>query len=168
MKRKLLWIIYLNFFLFNISFANNIALIDLNFIINNSILGKKVIEKLENINIKNLDLLKKEQKLLNNERDEIEKTKNILSKEELDKKILNLNNKLQNFSKKQELLSSEFNELKQSEMSDLINKINPIIEKYMIENKIDLMLKKENIYISKIEHDVSKAIINLIDNNYSN
>ena len=168
MKRKLLWIIYLNFFLFNISFANNIALIDLNFIINNSILGKKVIEKLENINIKNLDLLKKEQKLLNNERDEIEKTKNILSKEELDKKILNLNNKSQNFIKKQELLSSEFNELKQSEMSDLINKINPIIEKYMIENKIDLMLKKENIYISKIEHDVSKAIINLIDNNYSN
>jgi len=53
-------------------------------------------------------------------------------------------------------------------MSSLLNKINPIIEKYMIENNIDLMLKKENVYISKTEYDVSNIIINLINNNFSN
>jgi len=140
----------------------------LNFIINNSIIGKKVIEKLENINKENLDFLKKEQKFLNDESDKIEKTKNILSREELDKNILNLNNMLLNFNKKQDLMSKEFNELKKNEMSSLLNKINPIIEKYMIENNIDLMLKKENVYISKTEYDVSNIIINLINNNFSN
>ena len=168
MNNKLFLIFFLNFFLFNISFANNIAFIDLNFIINNSIVGKKVIEKLESTNNKNLDLLKKEQKLLNDERNEIEKTKNILSREELDNKVLSLNNKLQDFKKKQDSMSKQFQEFKQNEMSLLMNKINPIIEKYMIENNIDLMLKKENVYISKTEYDASNKIINLINNNFSN
>ena len=168
MNSKFFLIFFLNFFLFNISFANNIAFIDLNFIINNSNVGKKVIEKLESTNNKNLDLLKKEQKLLNDERNEIEKTKNILSQEELNNKILSLNNKLQNFKKKQDTMSKQFQEFKQNEMSLLMNKINPIIEKYMIENNIDLMLKKENVYISKTEYDASNKIINLINNNFSN
>jgi outer membrane protein len=168
MNSKFFLIFFLNFFLFNISFANNIAFIDLNFIINNSNVGKKVIEKLESTNNKNLDLLKKEQKLLNDERDEIEKTKNILSQEELNNKILSLNNKLQNFKKKQDSMSKQFQEFKQNEMSLLMNKINPIIEKYMIENNIDLMLKKENVFISKTEYDASNKIINLINNNFSN
>jgi len=168
MKYKFFFIIFLNFFFYNFTLANNIAFIDLNFVINNSILGKKVIEKLESTNDKNLDLLKKEQKLLNDEKDEIEKTKNILSKEEIDKKILSFNDKLQNFNKKQDLMSKQFKELKQNEMSALLDIINPIIEKYMIENNIDLMLKKENVYISKTEYDASDIIINLINNNFSN
>ena len=168
MKYKFFFIIFLNFFFYNFTLANNIAFIDLNFVINNSILGKKVIEKLESANDKNLDLLKKEQKLLNDEKDEIEKTKNILSKEEIDKKILSFNDKLQNFNKKQDLMSKQFKELKQNEMSALLDIINPIIEKYMIENNIDLMLKKENVYISKTEYDASNKIINLINNNFSN
>jgi len=168
MKYKFFFIIFLNFFFYNFTLANNIAFIDLNFVINNSILGKKVIEKLESANDKNLDLLKKEQKLLNDEKDEIEKTKNILSKEEIDKKILSFNDKLQNFNKKKDLMSKQFKELKQNEMSALLDKINPVIEKYMIENNIDLMLKKENVYISKTEYDASNIIINLINNNFSN
>jgi len=168
MKYKFFFIIFLNFFFYNFTLANNIAFIDLNFVINNSILGKKVIEKLESANDKNLDLLKKEQKLLNDEKDEIEKTKNILSKEEIDKKILSFNDKLQNYNKKQDLMSKQFKELKQNEMSALLDIINPIIEKYMIENNIDLMLKKENVYISKTEYDASDIIINLINNNFSN
>jgi len=168
MKYKFFFIIFLNFFFYNFTLANNIAFIDLNFVINNSILGKKVIEKLESANDKNLDLLKKEQKLLNDEKDAIEKTKNILSKEEIDKKILSFNDKLQNFNKKQDLMSKQFKELKQNEMSALLDKINPVIEKYMIENNIDLMLKKENVYISKTEYDASDIIINLINNNFSN
>ena len=168
MKYKFFFIIFLNFFFYNFTLANNIAFIDLNFVINNSILGKKVIEKLESANDKNLDLLKKEQKLLNDEKDEIEKTKNISSKEEIDKKILSFNDKLQNYNKKQDLMSKQFKELKQNEMSALLDIINPIIEKYMIENNIDLMLKKENVYISKTEYDASNIIINLINNNFSN
>ena len=168
MKKKISFLIIFNFFIINLSFASNIAFIDLNFIINNSIVGKNVISKLERINNNNLDALKKEQIYLNDQKEQIDKTRNILSKEELDNKISILNNEFQNFNKKQELMSKEFNELKQTEMSDLLDKINPIIEKYMIENMIDLMLKKENVYISKSQYNVSKEIIELINKDFSN
>ena len=168
MKKIFLLLVILNFFLSNSSYANNIAFIDLNYIINKSIIGKNVINKLEDINNKNLNLLKKEQSLLNKERDEIEKTKNIISEEELNKKILILNQKLQEFNKKQDLMSGEFKDLRKLEMKNLLDKINPIIEKYMLDNNIDLMLKKENIYISKNDFDVSKKLIELINKNISN
>jgi Skp family chaperone for outer membrane proteins len=168
MKKNFLLLVILNFFLINNSFANNIVFIDLNYIINNSITGKNVINKLEDINNKNLNLLKKEQLLLNKERDDIEKTKNILSQEDLNKKILILNQKLQEFNNKQDLMSGEFKNLRQLEMKNLLDKINPIIEKYMLDNNIDLMLKKENIYISKTDFDVSKKLIELINKNISN
>lgn len=168
MKKNFLLLVILNFFLINNSFANNIVFIDLNYIINNSITGKNVINKLEDINNKNLNLLKKEQLLLNKERDDIEKTKNILSQEDLNKKILILNQKLQEFNNKQDLMSGEFKNLRQLEMKNLLDKINPIIEKYMLDNNIDLMLKKENIYISKKDFDVSKKLIELINENISN
>ena len=168
MKKNFFFLVFLNFFLINNSFANNIVFIDLNYIINNSITGKNVINKLEDINNKNLNLLKKEQLLLNKERDDIEKTKNILSQEDLNKKILILNQKLQEFNNKQDLMSGEFKNLRQLEMKNLLDKINPIIEKYMLDNNIDLMLKKENIYISKKDFDVSKKLIELINKNISN
>jgi len=168
MKNKLLLSIVFYFFLINFLYANNIALIDLNFIITNSLVGKNVLKKLDDVNNKNLNILKKDQESLNRENEDIEKTKNILSKDELDKKILTLNDKLKNFNQKQNFMSKEFQELKQKEMTELINKINPIIEKYMIENNIDLMIKKENTYISKIELDVSKKIVELINKNILN
>ena len=168
MKNKLLLSIIFYFFLINFLYANNIALIDLNFIINNSLVGKNVLKKLDDVNNKNLNILKKDQESLNRENEDIEKTKNILSKDELDKKILTLNDKLKNFNQKQNFMSKEFQELKQKEMTELLNKINPIIEKYMIENNSDLMIKKENTYISKIELDVSKKIVELINKNILN
>ena len=57
----------------------------------------------------------------------IEKTKNILSQEDLNKKILILNQKLQEFNNKQDLMSGEFKNLRQLEMKNLLDKINPII-----------------------------------------
>jgi len=169
MKNILFILFFFNFFFFkSIVIASNIAFIDLNYIINKSIEGKSVINKLENINKKNLDLLKKEQLSLNNERDDLEKSKNILSKEALNDRILLLNNKLKKFNEKQETLFKEFKNLKETEMSNLINKINPIIEKYMIDNNIDMMLKKDNIYISKSQYDVSNKLIELINSSFSN
>lgn len=165
MKLKIIILIFLNFFFFQISIASNIAYIDLNYIINNSNSGKIIIDKLEDINIKNLNLLKKEQSSLNNEKTEIEKKKNILSNDELNKKINILNDKLEKFNQKQKVMSAEFKELRNNEIANFLKKINPIIETFMIDNKIDLILKKESIYISKTEYDITNKLITLINKN---
>ena len=165
MKIKFLLLFFLFFFLINNSFANNIAIIDLNYLINNSITGKNIIEKLEKLNTENINLLKKEQLLLSNEKNEIEKKKNILSKDELNQKISILNSKLDEFNKKQQNMSVEFKKLKETQLTNFIKKINPIVEKFMIDNNIDLVLKKESIHISKSEYDITEKLIIIINKN---
>lgn len=163
MKKNFLIYYVLSFFLFNLSYAENIAYIDLNYLVNNTIVGKKVLDKLETINKKNLNILSEEQQSLNNARNDIEKQKNILSKKELENKIIDLNNKFEKFNLRQETKINELNNLRQTELKKLFLKINPIIENYMINENIDLILKKESIYISKTKYDITKLIIDEIN-----
>lgn len=163
MKKKIVLIIFFIFFYFKNLEANNLAFIDLDYLINNLNIGKKVIKNLEEINNQNLESLKKDQISLDNDKDILEKTKNIISKEELDKKIALLNDKLKKLQQKQNVLSQEFKKLRESEINNLLIKINPIIENYMIDNNIDLILKKENVYISKINYDITNKLIEIIN-----
>jgi len=166
---KLITLIFTIIFFFgiNTSIANNLAYIDLNLIINNSIAGKNVIKKINEVNDKNLEILKKDQLELNKQKNEIEKTRNILSDIEFNQNLNDLNDKIEKFKKKQETMSIEFKDLRQSEINGLITRINPIIEKFMIENKIDLILKKENVYISISKFDITDDLIDLINQTIS-
>ena len=52
-------------------------------------------------------------------------------------------------------------------MDDFINKINPIIQKYMNENSIDIVLEKKQIFIGNINKDISNDIIKLIEKKFN-
>lgn len=162
MKLKFLIFFYSIFFL-NSVLANNLVFIDFNYILNNSNVGSEIIKKLERINNENIRLLKEEQSELNIQNLEIEKVKNIISDEEFNKKVEILNDKLKKFNLKQDQLSKEFKNLRETEINNFIKQINPILTKYMQDNNIDIVIKKEYIYISKSELDISDIIINLIN-----
>ena len=42
--------------------------------------------------------------------------------------------------------------------------VNPIIEKYMTDNSIYMLLDKKNVFIASKDYDVTKNLIELIDN----
>ena len=167
MKKRILFILFLSFFYLNNVSANNLAYLDLNYLLNNSLSGKNLIKNLEVLNNQNIEKLKKEQVTLNNERDNINKIKNLISSEELNNKISVLNEKLNKFQQKQDRMSQEFRQKREEEIRNFFNKINPIIEKYMLDNSIDLILKKENIFISKKNFDITNIIIELINQNFT-
>lgn len=164
--RRFILFFFCSFFYSNILYANNFAYVDINYIINNSIIGKNIMNKLKKINQDNLSFLKNEQQILNNEKSEIDNIKNLLSEDELKKKILNYNNKINDFNKKNDELTDKFNKLKQDEIDQLFNKLNPLIEKYMVTNKIDIILKKENVIFSNSQFDISDKLIDVINKNY--
>ena len=60
---------------------------DLDYVINNSIIGQKILKQLNNINSQNIENLKKEQSKLKKEIEEINKIKNIASEEDFKKKV---------------------------------------------------------------------------------
>ena len=48
-------------------------------------------------------------------------------------------------------------------MKKLIEKINPLLLDYMEENSIDLLLRKESVYLSKNNYDITKEVLKTID-----
>ena len=95
MKKFLL--IFILFFIQNNAFSKNIVYLDIQYIIDNSDLGifyKNKINKLVENNKENLKIKENE---INLKEKEIKNQKNLLSKEEIEKKIVSLNNLVKNY-----------------------------------------------------------------------
>ena len=84
---------------FNLAFCNDkIAFIDLDLIIKNTIIGKKTLTKIENLNSSNIKILKKNDNEIKNNENEIKKKQNIISSKELNKEITLLKKKIKKFN----------------------------------------------------------------------
>ena len=163
-------IIFVIIFILNSSLvysAENIVFIDIDYVLNNSNLGKLIYKDLENINKKNLTQLEEKEKQIKEKKDEINKTKNVKSKEILDQDILLFNKKVEKYRREKDELIKNFQQIKKTKLDDFMNKINPLIQKYMDENSIDIVLEKKQIFIGNINKDISNDILKLIEKNFN-
>ena len=90
--------------------------------------------------------------------------KNLISKDELNKELKLLQIE---FDKYRRNKISEIDELKQKRNQNILNflkLINPIIEKYMAENSIYMLIDKKNVFIASKKYDITNNLIELIDN----
>ena len=166
MLRLFKFFIILTFYFNSTNFlyaSEKIAFIDINYIINNSSKGKKILSNLEKIDEKNRNELDLLQKKIKKENEEIKKIKNVASKEELAKKIDNHKKNIENFNKKRSALSKSLMDLKKKQTFEIVKQIGPIVEKYMKEKSIDVILKNETLYISKSNYDITKEILEIVN-----
>ena len=167
--RKYLFI-FIVFFLFSnpVKCLGNdkISYIDIEFLINNSNLGKQILKTFNDLKTKNLEDLSRKENDLKKQNEEIVKIKNVISEEELEKKIKILKLEIKEFNIHKEKISLETNKLRNKEIENFFNKINPLIQKYMDENSIDIIIDKKNIFIARSEYDITKDILDLINKNF--
>ena len=150
----------------NYTLANDkIAIVDLDYVINKSVIGNNLLKELDTLNKSNLKKLNSLKNKIDKNKEEIIKVKNVISEDELKKKIQNQNNIIGEFDKTKIKLEKEINELKRKKMLEIIKKINPILEKYMEENSIEVLLKKESIYLTKNNYDITNEILDLVNKN---
>ena len=166
--RKFLILITVLFFSFNITITSaneNIRYINVDEILNNSDLGKIIIDKLKKQNDINIDKIKTKENEIKKENEELTKLKNIITEEEFNKKLIILKKKIDDFNILKKELSDELNEFKKKEIKLFFEKINPIIEKYMEQNSIALILDKKNIFVARSDYDMTKELLDLINKN---
>jgi len=166
--RKFLILITVLFFSFNLTIASaneNIRYINVDEILNNSDLGKIIIDKLKKQNDSNIDKIKTKENEIKKENEELTKLKNIITEEEFSKKLIILKKKIDDFNILKKELSDELNEFKKKEIKLFFEKINPIIEKYMEQNSIALILDKKNIFVARSDYDMTKELLDLINKN---
>ena len=145
---------------------DKIAFINLDNVVKKSNLGKNIIIYLETIDKKNIEFLKKNENILKEDEKKIKKKINIISKEELDKELNLLKEKLNDLNFKKNEMVKNYQKEKNSQLSDFFKKINPIIQKYMDDQSINVLFDKKNIYIGKSTSDITENIIKLINEKF--
>ena len=148
---------------FNSLADDNLFYIDLDYIIKNSNSGKTMIAKLDNINKKNIEKFKfKKNELIEIEKD-FKQKKNIISDDEIKKKLNILNTKLDEFKKYKKKTNEEFRIKKNNELNNIFKVINPIIQTYMDEKSINILMDKKNIFIGKTQYDITNNILDILN-----
>tara|TARA_B100001109_G_C18714342_1_gene403991 strand:+ start:71 stop:574 length:504 start_codon:yes stop_codon:yes gene_type:complete len=137
---------------------DKVAFINLDKVIKNSKEGIKLINNIEQLDKKNLKLLEQKQSKLKKFEDEINSKKNIISKEETLKDIEKLKNQIKLFNEEKNKMVSELNKFKKTELDKIMKRINPIIQNYMEENSIEILLDSKYIYIGSANSDLTQII----------
>ena len=159
-------IFFLIFFFLNFksAFANeNISYLNMEYVIKNSNIGKSTLEKISKLNDQNIEKLKLKDEEIKKMEESINQKKNILSKDELNKEITQLKLNINKFMKEKDMMVKNINELKKKELNNLYKKINPIIQSYMDENNIKILLDIKNIIIGKSDLNITEDIIKEIN-----
>lgn len=167
MKNLKYFIFVLIILLPSYSFAENkIVFIDIDFLMKNSNIGKLSLKKLENLNTKNVKILKDNEQILKDKENILLQKKNIISKEEFEKEINNLRLQINDFKVKKDNMVKDFNNLKVEELNKVLAKFNIKIQDYMSQNSIDIVLNKNNIFIGKVSSDITKSVLVEINNEF--
>jgi outer membrane protein len=141
-----------------------IVFVDMDKIISTSNAGKKAqssmdkFAKKENQKFDNIeaDLKKKEQDILNQ--------KNIISKEELDKKVKSFQAEILKLRKEKIEFNRNIIKKNKNATNKMVNEINKILTQYASDNSVSLVIQKKNIIIGKTELDITPEILKEFNN----
>ena len=130
---------------------------------NNSIAGKSITSQLENNHKKNILKFKNIEEELKKEEAEIISQKNVITKEEFEKKIIDLRNKANKFRKERNNNINNLNNQRLEATSKMITLIRPVLSEFSDKNSISLIIDKKNIIIGKTLLDITDDILKIID-----
>jgi len=163
--KRFILIIIIFFTFINTSISKeNIAFVNVDYLIQNSNIGKKSLANINDKDKKNLDNLKKKNKILQDLELSIKKKKNVISDEAYNKEVIDFKKKFQEFSKEKNKIVKEFNVFKKKEIESIFKKINPIINNYMEENSVNLLFDSKNIFMGSKKLNLTEDILKKINN----
>jgi len=162
------------FFILSVSFLSvnvlkadeKTSYVDVDYILSNSLAGKLLLEtlkkeeklKIENFKVSDDNFKDKEKKIL--------AKKNLITNDEINKELKSLQIEFQSYRKNKMNEIKKFKAKRNRNILNFIKLINPIIENYMAENSISILLDKKNIFIASKDYDITKNLITLIDNKF--
>ena len=156
-------------FLFLISITNaneNIRFIDINYIINNSEVGKNLNMIIENKSKKITTELNDLGKIIQNKKDKIISQKNILKKDEYDKLVKDYDEEVKKYNNIRKKKNDDFNKFRINSQKKIIETLNPIITAYLKGETVQILLQKEQIVFGDKNLDITEEIINIFNDKH--
>ena len=143
-----------------------IVVLDMKYVLNNSKAGKGAqdfLKKSFNDNAKKFSDMEKS--LKKEERDLLEK-KNILSKEEYTKKSDALRKNVIDYQSQRRASLDKIATQRAESKETLLQKIEPIVDAYIKENNISIVMDKKNMIGGLTEYDITKVIVEKLDKEF--
>ena len=147
------------------SSEKNIVYLNLDQIFQNSIPGSLILNELKDQNKKNIEKFKLKETDLRNQEQDLIKKKNILSKEEFDSNVVSFKKKMKIFNKEREEAFLKFEKEKKEKLNNFLLKITPLIEIFVKENSINIVLNEKNLFIASKNFDITNQIIEIVNKN---
>ena len=162
-KKFLLLIFFLILSINPLKALEKVSYIDIDFILTNTLAGKSLLIKLKKEEELKINKFKSSENDFKNEENKILAKKNLISKEEIHNELKLLQVKFEKYRKEK---IKDVDRLKIKRNRNIVNflsLINPIIEKYMSDNSIYMLIDKKNVFIASKDYDVTNNLIELID-----
>ena len=148
----------------NLKANDKVAYLDIDFILTNTIAGKTLLTNLQKQEeVKINQFRTNDEKFKDNEKKILSK-KDIVSDDELNKEMRELQINFKKYNKNKKIEIENLKKKRNKNIINFINLINPIIEKYMTDNSIYMLIDKKNVFIANNDYDITKKLIELIDN----
>ena len=167
MKRKTVTLLVsiLVFFLSS-NFANSeivISIIDMETLLEKSKAGQSIKNQLEKRHKSNNEYFKKKEDEIKKKETKIIAQKNVISKEEYEKKIIELRKDIDLYRKDKIKKVNQLNNIKVVTIQKLLKDISPMLTQYSVDNNISIILDNKNIVVGKNELNITKDIIKILD-----
>ena len=138
--------------------------VDIDYILTNTLAGKSLLNSLKKEEELKINKFKSKDEDFKNKENKILAKKNLVSTEEIKKELNTLQIKFNKYRKNKIKEVDEFKDKRNRNIINFLNLINPVIEKYMSDNSIYMVIDKKNVFIASKDYDITNNLIELIDN----
>ena len=157
-------ILFLSLLLFFVNLqADTPYFIDFKYVLNESVAGKKAQKDLKNELEKGLNQIKSKQKKISEDEKKIIQQKKLLAPEEYKKKVKELRSQVSKLQTERQKLLNSVAQKRAKAKNELLKSVNPLIEQFMKEKNIKMVIDKRSLLVANKELDITKEITNLLN-----
>ncbi len=162
-KINIFFLIVILIYPLNLSAENQVYFINLKKVLNESKAGsaaqEKLVKEFENQDKK----FKNESNALKKQETELINQRKTLSADDYKMKVSSLRKKNVDFQNRRRNASSNFVKKKNNARNQLLKSLNPILQKYMDENGIMMIMNEKNVILANSKVDLTNIIIDLLN-----
>ena len=161
-KLCLYLILFLSFYTIS-NAEQSVKFVNIDLLVNKTKIGNQMLDKISSLDKENVEKLKSFEKQIKEKQEEIKLKKNVISKIEFEKEVTNLNNKILDFNNQKKTMVEELTNIKNKELNLFFENIKPVVQNYMNEKSIDMIVNSKNIFMGNNKSDITTDLIEKIN-----
>ena len=162
-KKKIYFFVFIFLFITTSMFADNTYFIDFTKVLNQSVAGADAQEKLKKKFETETEKFKKQEENIKKQEADLISQKKAISEDEYKKKLIDLRNKVSELQKNQQVSLNDIAKSRAIAKQNLLKSVNPILKKYMEDNKIRIVIDKQSVILGDSTLEITDKIIELLN-----